>query len=51
MSDSHSKSHKEMPPKLRHGKSKKKLRKTPKKENWEELKQALRNHAKSSIHP
>jgi hypothetical protein len=29
---------------------KKRLRKSPKKENREELKQALRNHAESSIH-
>jgi hypothetical protein len=30
--------------------TKKRLRKSPKRQNWEELKQALRNHAESSIH-
>jgi hypothetical protein len=41
---------KEMPPKLSHGNSKKKAPKITKKEKWEEHQQALRNHAKSSIH-
>jgi hypothetical protein len=41
---------KETPPKLHHGKPKKRPRKSPKKEEREEHNQALRNHAESSIH-
>jgi hypothetical protein len=41
---------KETPPKLPRGNSKKRLRKSQKKENQEKHKQALRNHTKSSIH-
>jgi hypothetical protein len=40
----------ETPPKFPHGNSKKKAPKISKKEKWEEHKQALRNHAESSIH-
>jgi hypothetical protein len=40
---------KETPPKLPHGNSKKRPRKSPKKEKREKHNQALRNHAESSI--
>jgi hypothetical protein len=44
------KSPREMPRNLSEKIAKKRLRKSPKKKNREELKQALRNHAESSIH-